>query len=101
MRVPRGPFLALGLLGVLPMVGQNTKTLPAVPSPGKEISTIPAARTADAARPVWADRVMFDHARNDLPFIHEIRPLGSAATAFSAYLTHPTFRPLTPAEIVQ
>ncbi|MBL7985816.1 MAG: hypothetical protein JNM91_12495, partial [Flavobacteriales bacterium] len=45
------------------------------------------------------DRMMVDASRNDLPYIHEFRPLGASTTGFTAHLTGTTYVELTPSEV--
>lgn len=47
----------------------------------------------------WAQRMALDVDRQDLPFIHETRPLSMGATGFTAHLTAPTYVDLSAAEL--
>lgn len=50
--------------------------------------------------PATAPRAMhLDPARQDLPFHHEVRPLGSGTTSFSAHLTNTTYIPMIREEV--
>lgn len=67
-------------------------------APEQSLSTVRPATEGTRGTP-WMDRMMVDASRNDLPYIHEFRPLGASTTGFTAHLTGTTYVELTPSEV--
>ncbi|HQW87328.1 MAG TPA: hypothetical protein PLH93_09095, partial [Flavobacteriales bacterium] len=80
-----------------PMVGGSIATQPArtVQNGRSDERVVTERGTPTTAPPA----MHLDPARQDLPFHHEVRPLGMGTTSFSAHLTNTTYIPMIREEV--
>lgn len=108
MRSYLPPIACLALLFCAPVAAQVAPSAKRTATAAREASPAgtapqPAGRqgpvSAAGPKAGWTDRRMFDATRQDLPFIHEVRPLTPGTRSFTAHLTGATYAPLSAAEL--